>query len=208
MEISWIKSHEDVMEIEEGWLAHALSQVAAEHGPEIERVFGVKVTVPAVPFPRVTLEEARGILAKKGHIISQKEDLDPEGERMLARHIFEEYGHEFVFVTDYPVNVRAFYHMRQEGNSELTKSFDLLWKGLEVTTGAQREHRHDRLERQALERGVDPETIRDYLNFFRYGCPPHGGMGVGLTRLLMILLNRSTVREVTYLYRGPNRLTP
>ncbi len=127
---------------------------------------------------------------------------------MLARHIFEQYGHEFVFVTDYPVAVRAFYHMRQEDNPELTKSFDLLWKGLEVTTGAQREHRFERLKQQATDKGVDLDSIQDYLNFFRYGCPPHGGMGVGLTRLLMVLLGRSTVREVTYLYRGPNRLTP
>lgn len=208
MEISWIDSHEDVMQIEEMWLAHCLERIYDLYGQEIEETFGVKVTVPTVPFPRITLEAARDILAKKGHVISHKEDLDPEGERMLARHIYEETGHEFVFVTDYPVAVRAFYHMRQEDNPELTKSFDLLWKGLEVTTGAQREHRPEQLARQAEEKGVDLETIRDYLNFFRYGCPPHGGMGVGLTRLLMILLNRSTVREVTYLYRGPNRLSP
>ena len=98
--------------------------------------------------------------------------------------------------------------MRQEDNPELTKSFDLLWKGLEVTTGAQREYRFERLKQQATDKGVDLDSIQDYLNFFRYGCPPHGGMGVGLTRLLMVLLGRSTVREVTYLYRGPNRLTP
>lgn len=208
MEVSWIDSHEDVMKIEETWLAYVLSRISAEYGSEIEETFGVKVTVPTLPFPRISLEEARGILATQGHIISHKEDLDPEGERMLARHIFEQHGHEFVFVTDYPVSVRAFYHMRQEDNPEITKSFDLLWKGLEVTTGAQREHRYERLKQQAEEKGIDLESIQDYLNFFRYGCPPHGGMGVGLTRLLMILMNRSTVREVTYLYRGPNRLTP
>lgn len=208
MEVSWIESHEDVMKIEEAWLAYVLSRISTEYGSEIEETFGVKVAVPTLPFPRISLEEARGILATQGHIISHKEDLDPEGERMLARHIFEQHGHEFVFVTDYPVSVRAFYHMRQEDNPEITKSFDLLWKGLEVTTGAQREHRYERLKQQAEEKGVDLETIRDYLGFFRYGCPPHGGMGVGLTRLLMIMMNRSTVREVTYLYRGPNRLTP
>lgn len=208
MEVSWIDSHEDVMKIEETWLAYILSRISTEYGSEIEETFGVKVVVPTLPFPRISLEEARVILAAQGHIISHKEDLDPEGERRLARHILEQHGHEFVFVTDYPVSVRAFYHMRQEDNPEITKSFDLLWKGLEVTTGAQREHRYERLKQQAEEKGVDLDSIRDYLGFFRYGCPPHGGMGVGLTRLLMILLNRSTVREVTYLYRGPNRLTP
>lgn len=208
MEIAWITSHEDVMQIEETWLAYVLSRVANEYGSQIEKVFGVKVVIPTIPFPRISLEEARKILAAQGHIISHKEDLDPAGERMLARHILEKNEHEFVFVTEYPTSVRAFYHMRPEGNPESTKSFDLLWKGLEITTGAQREHRYDVLKRQAEEKGIDTETIRDYLNFFRYGCPPHGGMGVGLTRLLMIMMNRSSVREVTYLFRGPNRLTP
>ncbi|MFA6503000.1 MAG: aspartate--tRNA(Asn) ligase [Candidatus Paceibacterota bacterium] len=208
MEVSWIDSHEELMRLEEAWLLYAISRVAGEYGLEIEAVFGVKVAVPTVPFPRISLEEARGILATQGHFISHKEDLDPEGERMLARHILETTGNEFVFVTDYPVSVRPFYHMRKEGDPETTKSFDLLWKGLEVTTGAQREHRHEILTRQAEEKGIDLDSIRDYLNFFRFGCPPHGGMGVGLTRLLMILLGRSSVREVTYLYRGPNRLTP
>jgi aspartyl-tRNA synthetase len=134
--------------------------------------------------------------------------LDPEGERQLAAHVKDVHGHEFVFVTDYPVEVRAFYHMRHEHDATLTKSFDLLWKGLEVTTGAQREHRPNRLEKQALEKGYALDPLKDYISFFRYGCPPHGGMGVGLTRLLMIMLGRPNVREVTYLYRGPNRLTP
>ncbi len=208
MEISWIDSHEDVMKIEETWLTYVMSQISREYGSEIETTFGVRVVVPTLPFPRISLDEARGILAKHGHVISHKEDLDPEGERMLARHILEQTGHEFVFVTDYPVSVRAFYHMRQKDNPEITKSFDLLWKGLEVTTGAQREHRYEQLKKQAEEKGIELEPIQDYLNFFRYGCPPHGGMGVGLTRLLMILLDRKNVREVTYLYRGPNRLRP
>jgi len=104
--------------------------------------------------------------------------------------------------------VRPFYHMRHEGDPTLTKSFDLLWKGLEVTTGAQREHRYDVLRSQAIEKKAALEPLEDYLNFFRFGCPPHGGMGVGLTRLLMVLLGRDNVRQVTYLYRGPNRLRP
>jgi len=98
--------------------------------------------------------------------------------------------------------------MRHPDHPNLTRSFDLLWKGLEVTTGAQREHRIEILERQAREKGLPLAPLEHYLNFFRYGCPPHGGFGVGLTRLLMVLLNRGNVREVTYLYRGPNRLTP
>lgn len=210
VEISWINSHEDVMRLEEKWLRYVLLSVKAELGDEIKKLYGTEVTVPEIPFPRVTMEDAYTILANVGYTITRAEkgDLDPEGERVLARHIKEKFSHDFVFVTDYPVSVRAFYHMRHEDKPGLTKSFDLLWNGLEVTTGAQREHRHDVLVRQAKEKGFALEPLRHYLDFFKFGCPPHGGYGFGLTRMLMIVLGLRNVREVTYLYRGPNRLFP
>lgn len=210
VEISWIESHEDVMQLEERWLRHVLQAVENEYGEKIKAVFGTEIAVPNLPFPRVTMAEAYEILDQIGHRIErgEKGDLDPEGERLLCRHFQEKTGHEFVFVTEYPSVVRAFYHMRPEGKPHLTKSFDLLWKGLEVTTGAQREHRYDVLVEQAKERGLSLEPIQYYLDFFRYGCPPHGGYGFGLTRMLMVMLNFKSVREVTFLYRGVNRLTP
>jgi nondiscriminating aspartyl-tRNA synthetase len=210
MEMSWIDSHEDVMEFEENWLQYVLGVVEAKHGKDIKDYFDAKLEVPEVPFPRVSMDEAYRILEKTGYRIprSEKRDLDPEGERRLSRYIKDNFGHEFVFVTDYPVGVRPFYHMRHEDDPDTTKSFDLIWKGVEVTTGAQREHRYDTLLNQALEKGIDTDTISHYLNFFRYGCPPHGGYGFGLTRMLMMILDAQNVREVTFLYRGPNRLTP
>lgn len=208
VEMSWIESHEDIMNHEETLLAHAISRISEVHGAEIKQLCGVDVIIPTLPFPRISLSEARQILAERGHTIEHKADLDPAGERLLAEYIKEQFGHEFVFVTDYPVEVRPFYHRRQESDSTLTMSFDLLWRGLEVTTGAQREHRVGELVKQAVEKGVSLESIKHYIDFFRYGCPPHGGFGLGMTRLLMILLNRKNVREVTYLYRGPNRLVP
>ncbi len=210
VEISWIESHEDVMHLEERWLRHILQTVKTEYGEEIKKVFGVDVVVPELPFPRVTMVEAYEILDQMGHQIErgEKGDLDPEGERLLFRHFSEKTRHEFVFVTEYPSVVRAFYHMRPDGQPQLTKSFDLLWKGLEVTTGAQREHRYDILARQAREKGLSLEPIQYYLDCFRYGCPPHGGYGFGLTRMLMVMLGLKNVREVTFLYRGVNRLTP
>jgi len=210
VEISWIESHEDVMQLEERWLHHILQAVKDEYGEEIKAVFGTEIAIPNLPFPRVTMAEAYEILDQIGHRIErgEKGDLDPEGERLLCRHFQEKTGHEFVFVTEYPSVVRAFYHMRSVGNPHLTKSFDLLWKGLEVTTGAQREHRYDVLVEQAKEKGLSLEPIQYYLDFFRYGCPPHGGYGFGLTRMLMVMLNLKSVREVTFLYRGVNRLTP
>lgn len=209
MELSWIDSHEDVMQVEEHWLQYVLGAIEAKHGKEIKEYFGVEVKVPEVPFPRVSMKEAYEILEKVGYDIprGEKGDLDPEGERLLAKYIADKFGHEFVFVTDYPINVRPFYHMRYD-DKPITKSFDLIWKGLEVTTGAQREHRYDILFKQAIEKGVDTNAISHYLNFFKYGCPPHGGLGFGLTRMLMVMLGAQNVREVTYLYRGPNRLTP
>jgi aspartyl-tRNA synthetase len=98
--------------------------------------------------------------------------------------------------------------MRHPGDPGLTKSYDLLWKGVEITTGAQREHRDDVLTAQALDKGLSLEPIQFYLDFFKYGCPPHGGFGFGLNRMLMVMLNRPNVREVTFLFRGPTRLMP
>lgn len=208
MEVAWIESHEDVMALEERWIVEILTHVSVLHGDRVREIFGMDIVIPQLPFPRITLADARDILASRGHVIGHKDDLDPQGERMLAAYVKEKFGHEFVFVTEYPTSVRPFYHMRSEHGPSVTKSFDLLWKGLEITTGAQREHRHDVLREQAKEKGMHLEPLEDYLNFFRFGCPPHGGMGVGLTRLLMVMLDRSNVREVTYLYRGPNRLRP
>jgi nondiscriminating aspartyl-tRNA synthetase len=209
VEIAWIDSHDDVMSFEERWLAHVLARVKASHGEEIEATFGTEIVVPTLPFPRVTLAEARERLTDSGHELPPGgSDLDPAGERALSALVLEREGHEFTFVTDYPTTVRPFYHMRHEHDPGLTKSFDLLWRGIELTTGAQREHRHERLLAQAKDKGVDPGPISYYLDFFRYGAPPHGGFGFGLTRLLMQMLAQDNVREVTFLYRGPHRLLP
>ncbi|MBH1932764.1 aspartate--tRNA(Asn) ligase [Streptomyces sp. AV19] len=209
VELAWINDVEDVMAFEERMLAHAIAQVAEKHGEAIREHFGVDVVVPEAPFPRITMAEAQEILRAKGwDPEGVKEDLDPEGERGIAAHIKEQTGHEFVFVTQYPVSIRPFYHMRPVGQPDVTLSFDLLWKGLEVTTGAQREHRHDVLLKQAAEKEMSTEHMQDYLNAFRFGCPPHGGLGMGLGRVLMVLLGLDSIREATFLFRGPNRLTP
>jgi len=208
VEFSWIESHHEVMELEERWLCFVIAYIKDKLGEQITNLFGVEVVVPQLPFPRVTMVEAQNIVAQRGHICERKDDLDPEGERQLSSYIMGKFGHQMVFVTDYPTEVRPFYHMRPTHNPELTNSFDLLWKGLEVTTGAQREHRYDVLRQQAVDKGLELEPIRFYLDFFRYGMPPHGGYGFGLTRMLMVLLGLSNVREVTYVYRGVNRLTP
>jgi aspartyl-tRNA synthetase len=209
VELAWIDGVDDVMAFEERMLAHAIAKVADAHAETIAERFGVKLTVPTTPFPRVTMAEAHEILRKGGwDAAGGKEDLDPEGERSISAHIKETTGHEFVFITHYPVGIRPFYHMRAAEDPDVTLSFDLLWKGLEITTGAQREHRYDVLLKQAAEKGMRTEPMRDYLNAFRHGCPPHGGLGMGLGRVLMVMLGLDSIREATFLFRGPNRLTP
>jgi len=209
VEISWIDSHEDVMAFEERWLAHVLAAVKDTHGHLIEEAFQTELVVPSLPFPRVTLEDAKQLLDDAGHDApGAGHDLDPPSERALSALIEEQHGHEFAFVTDYPTALRPFYHMRHPENPTLTRSFDLLWKGIELTTGAQREHRYEQLLAQAADKNVDVGPIQYYLNFFRFGAPPHGGFGFGLTRLLMQMLGQENVREVTFLYRGPHRLEP
>ena len=204
VELAWISSVEDVMAFEERMLAHVLAAVAAAHGAQIEELFKVSVRVPEVPFPRLTMAEA---LSASGAAAGQ-DDLDPAGERAVSAQVQAETGHEFAFVTEFPASARPFYHLRPAGQPHLTASFDLLWKGLEITTGAQREHRYDVLLAQAAEKGLAPEPMQSYLDCFRFGCPPHGGFGLGLGRLLMVLLGLDSIRDATFLFRGPNRLVP
>jgi len=208
-EMSWIDSHEDIMRMQEELLIAGLTAVKEKHGAEIARLFDVDVIVPTAPFPRIPLLEAQRIVAERGHTIDRDDaDMDPEGERQIAAYIAETHGHEFVFLTDYPASIRPFYHMRMPDNSSLTRSYDLIWRGIEITTGAQREHRVDVLEAQAREKGIEPKELTSYFDFFRYGVPPHGGFGMGLGRVLMLLLHQNNLREVSYLFRGPTRLTP
>jgi len=210
MEMSWIASHEDVMQFMEGWLAYTYERVIEKHSDAIEAVFGVKLEIPTLPFPRITMSDAHDLLKELGYKLppDKKHDLDPGAERALGAHFKETQGHDYVFVTEWPFEARPFYHMLKPDDAGITRSFDLLGKGLEVATGAQREHRYEVLKTQALAKGLTLEPIQSYLDYFRYGTPPHGGFGFGLSRFLMILLNLSNIREAVYLFRGPTRLSP
>jgi len=208
-EISWIDSHEDVMKLHEELLVAGFQAVKDKHGAEIEAAFGIEVVVPTTPFPRIPLAEAKRIVAERGYEVPRHDDdMDPEGERQIAAYVKETFGHEFVFLTDYASSIRPFYHMRHEDDPSLTNSYDLIFNGVEISTGAQREHRVDVLVEQAKDKGLDPEELDFYLDFFRYGVPPHGGFGMGLSRVLMLMLHLTNIRETTYLFRGPTRLLP
>jgi aspartyl-tRNA synthetase len=164
--------------------------------------------VPTKPFPKITLAEAKEKLKAAGVTGEKEFDFSTEEEKELGEIIKRETGHDFVFVTDYPIEARPFYHMRHADQPNLTKSFDLLYRGLEITTGSQREHRVEVLEKQAIEKGMSLEELKDYLNFFRYGCPSHGGAGIGPARIIMKMLDLSSVKEACFLPRDVKRLTP
>jgi nondiscriminating aspartyl-tRNA synthetase len=207
-EISFIDSHEDVMKEIEQMVAKGIADVKANYGEQIKKELGVEIEVPALPFPRLTMKEIKEILGKLGIKSEKSGDLSSEEERELGKYVKEELKHDFVFVTEYPAEFRAFYHMRKEEDNTLTKGFDLVFKGLEIVTGAQREHRYETLKEQALQKGLKQENIQFYLDFFRYGCPPHGGFGMGPGRVIMKMLGLDSIRESSFLFRNPRRLNP
>ncbi len=207
LEFSYVYSTEEVMHMEEELLTFAFGKVAAACGEDIRRLFGKEVIVPTMPFPRITLRELYNELeARYGYTVSEdaKGDLTTDAEHLCAKFSMEKYGSEFLFVTDYDARERAFYHMRDERGVPM--GYDLIWRGCEITTGAVREHRYEVLKRQADEKGL-AKDVEFYLQFFRYGCPPHGGFGLGVDRLTMLFLGLS-IKEAEFLFRGPNRLTP
>ena len=207
LEFSYIDSFEDVMKLEEELLTYTIAKVKEKHGEAIKEYFGLDLEVPTLPFPRMKLIDVyRELEARYGYKVPDelKGDLTTEAERMTKQMCADMFGHEFLFITDYNKDERAFYHMRDEAG--VPQGYDLIWRGVEITTGAQREHRYDVLKAQAEEKGL-AEDVKFYLEFFKYGCPPHGGFGLGIDRLTMLFLGIS-IKEVQFLFRGPNRLTP
>ncbi|MEG1267665.1 MAG: amino acid--tRNA ligase-related protein, partial [Oscillospiraceae bacterium] len=169
--------------------------------------FGIDVVVPSNPFPIIKLADLYGELKERyGYEApeSEKGDLTTDAERLCEKLSMDMFGHEFLFVTDYGAEKRAFYHMRDENG--IPMGYDLIWRGVEITTGAKREHRYEVLKKQAEEKGL-ADDVKFYLDFFRYGCPPHGGFGLGVDRMTMLMLGL-VIKESMFLFRGPNRLTP
>lgn len=208
IEKSFITSHHDLMDEEEKMMVAILSAIKDKYGKEIKETYNQDIKVPSQPFPRVTFSEVKAILAEQGIPNEKKDDLSPEEERAICEYFKNKENNDFVFVHEFPTVSRAFYSMRDEKDPTITKSFDLLYRGLEITSGAQREHRYEILKNQIVEKGFKLEPFESYLNFFKYGCPPHGGFAPGPSRLLMKILGLTNVREVTYIYRGIKRLTP
>jgi aspartyl-tRNA synthetase len=207
LEFSYIESFHDVMKLEEELLKYTFEKINAKYGEIIKEKFGLELIVPKLPFPAMKLKDIYAELEERyGYKIddSEKGDLTSEAEQLCYKLSKEKFDHEFLFVTDFDKNKRAFYHMRDENGAP--QGFDLLWRGVEITSGAQREHRYDALKKIADEMGLG-EDVKFYLDFFRYGCPPHGGFAIGVDRLTMLLLGLH-IKDAMFLFRGPNRITP
>ena len=208
VEFSYINSFNDVMNLEAEMLAYALSKTSEEWKDDIKNIFGTEIKVPTLPFPKMTLKDVYKELEERyGYVVpeSEKIDLTTEAEKLVYKLAQDKFDHEFMFITDYPADKRAFYHMRDENG--VLQGYDLIWRGVEITTGAQREHRYEEIVKNANEKGLG-EDVKFYLEFFKYGCPPHGGFAIGVDRLTMLLLGVSNVKESMFLFRGPNRLNP
>ena len=207
VEMSYITSFRDVMAFEAELLQYALKNVQEKYGDQIKALYGLDTIVPTLPFPEMKLADVYKELEERyGYKVddSEKNDLTTDAEHLCAKLSMDKFGHEFLFVTDYGPEKRAFYHMRDEHGMPL--GYDLIWRGTEITTGAQREHRYEQLRKQADEKGLG-EDVKFYMDFFRYGCPPHGGFGLGIDRLTMLLTGLH-INETEFLFRSPKRLTP
>lgn len=207
VEFAYIDSYRDVMDLEEELLIYTLEKLKEKYGELVKKLYDKEIVVPKEKFPRVKLADLYDELEKRYDYKvdeSEKTDLTTEAERLSYRYAMEEFNSEFIFVTDFPKEKRPFYHMIKDDTPE---GYDLIYRGVEITTGAEREHRYDVLVKQAKEKGLDKD-VEFYLEFFKYGCPPHGGFGIGVDRLTMLVLGLPSVKESMLIFRGPNRLNP
>lgn len=206
-EMGYIDGFEDVMAMETGFLQYTMELLKREYKKELDML---EVTLPDVSkIPAVRFDKAKELVSEKyNRKIKNPYDLEPEEELLIGRYFKEEYGSDFVFVTHYPSKKRPFYAMDDPADERFTLSFDLLFKGLEVTTGGQRIHDYQEIVAKMEKRHMDPEDIASYLMIFKYGMPPHGGLGIGLERLTMRLLDEQNVRETSLFPRDVNRLEP
>ena len=206
MEMGFIKDVGEVMDVIEKLFIHTLKHIKEKCKSELD-LLKIEINIPK-NIPRISMKEAKKLLEKQGKKLKENDDLDAEAEDLLGKLILKKHNSEFVFVTDYPWEVRPFYHMKPKDNPKGTCSFDLIWNGVEIGTGAQREHKYEILKKQAKEKGINLDEMKSYSEIFKFGCPPHGGIGLGIDRITQRLLKLSNIREAILLPRDPERLEP
>lgn len=202
-EIAWIDSEEDVLKYLERLAQHTLKGVANDCKEEL-KFLGAEIKVPKVPFPRLTYDDCLEMLKKEGVEVEWGEDLGDPQEVLIGK-IMQKRDHEWYFITKYPSKIKPFYIMM---DGELSRGMDLDFRGMEIASGGQREHRYDQLVKVMKEKKMDPAKFEFYLNAFRYGMPPHGGFGLGSERLIQQIIGVENVKEVILFPRTPDKLIP
>ncbi len=205
VEMAFIRDERDVMRVEEEMIRAGIERVVEERQRELE-ILGVDLTVPRTPFPELRFPEVYDILKSRGKDIPYGEDYDTESERIICSYAREELGSEFVFVNRFPFSAKPFYVMKAD--PPWARSVDLLYRGLELSSGGQREHRHEVLVSQLVEKGMNPKSMEWFTKFFRYGAPPHGGFALGIERLITQMLGLGNIREAALFPRDPSRVLP
>ncbi|HNW28024.1 MAG TPA: aspartate--tRNA(Asn) ligase [Spirochaetota bacterium] len=204
-EMAFIRDEQDVIDMQEGLLRHMFDELM-KHAGDLFEDGGVSLTFPG-RIPRIHYLEALEIIRSAGGRLEEG-DISPEGEKILCSHFEKEKGSQFVYVIGYPVKKRPMYTMPDERVPGYTRSFDLLYRGIEITTGGQRIHDYEMLKENMKMLGFNPSEFRHYLETFRFGMPPHGGLGLGLERLTMKIMNLKNIREASLFPRDINRITP
>jgi len=208
MEMGFITDHHDIMRVETGLMKHIASHLHKNNAKDLKTL---EMELPLIPevdmFPHMKLQDALVLIDKKtGSSKVGAPDLEPEDERWLCEYAREELGSDFIFITHYPISKRPFYTMEDDQDPGFTKSFDLLFRGVEITTGGQRVHDLEELKQRATDKGLEPEKFAYYLQAFQYGIPPHGGWGMGLERLTAKFCGVKNVKEATLFPRDINRI--
>ncbi len=205
VELAFIENEQDTMRIEEELIKAGIRKIIEEREKELE-LLGIELSLPRTPFPELRFPQIYEILEEMGKEIEYGEDYDTESEKLLWEYVKQEYNTDFFFVNRFPFKAKPFYVMRED--DLWARSVDLLYKGLELSSGGQREHRYDVLISQIMEKGLNPKNLEWFTRFFSYGAPPHGGFAIGIERLIMKLLDLDNIKEAALFPRDPERVLP
>jgi len=203
LEMAWIESQDEVLEVLERMAQHVFREVQKDCKDELAE-FDSKITVPKLPMKRITYDEAVDLVSKAGKKIKWGDDFMDAEERVLGE-IMAKKGHEWYFVTRFPIKIKPFYIM---ADGKWSHSYDMVYRGMEMSSGGQREHRPDILVDVFKKKGLDPSKFKFYVDAFKYGMPAHGGAGFGVERLVQQMLGLENIREVILFPRTPERLVP
>ena len=206
-EVSFIQDERDTMRVEEAMLVSGIRNANEKCQRELD-ARQVDLEEPKTPFPELSFPDVYGILKKEGHVLPRAKDLDRESEKLLTEHVKREYDSDYFFVNRFPSSVKPFYVMHVDDEPEFARSVDMVYKGLELSSGGQRENRHDKIVEQIAQKGLDPQSLMWFTEPFRYGVPPHGGFSLGIERLTASLLGIENVKEAALFPRDPERLQP